>query len=68
MFPTLNRNLEYTVGQNGDSSSELGVWGRVVPSFGFHDVVIETLIHSLLSNLDLSEIGDVFIAYKKRIE
>ena len=69
LFSALNRNLEYPVGQNGDSSSELGVWGRVVPGLGFHDVVIETPIHSvLLSDLNPSEIGDVFIAYKRRIE
>ncbi|XVE89776.1 hypothetical protein DITRI_Ditri20bG0022300 [Diplodiscus trichospermus] len=69
LYPALSRNLDYPTDQNGDSSNELGVWGRVVPGFGFHDVVIESPVHSVqLSDLNPSEIGDVLIAYKRRIE
>ncbi|XP_022719292.1 ADP-glucose phosphorylase-like isoform X2 [Durio zibethinus] len=69
LYPALSRNLEYPIGQNDDSVSELGRWDRVVPGFGFHDVVIETPVHSVqLSDLDPREIGDVLIAYKRRIE
>lgn len=69
LYPALSRNLEHSIGRNGDSNSELGAWGRVVPGFGFHDVVVETPVHSVqLSDLNPSEIGDVLIACKRRIE
>ncbi|KAL4376398.1 hypothetical protein GQ457_02G035210 [Hibiscus cannabinus] len=69
LYPALSRKLEHPNVQSGDSSNDLGGWGRVVPGFGFHDVVIETPVHSVqLSDLEPSEIGDVLIAYKRRIE
>lgn len=69
LYPALSRQLDHTNGQDDDSSSELSGLGRVVPGFGFHDVVIETPVHSVqLSDLDPSEIGAVLIAYKRRIE
>ncbi|WRX23919.1 Galactose-1-phosphate uridyl transferase [Theobroma cacao] len=69
LYPALSRNLEYPIGQNGDSSIDLGGGGGVVPGFGLHDVVIETPVHSVqLSDLSPSELGDVLIAYKRRIE
>ena len=41
----------------------------VLDGFGFHDVVIETPIHCvLLSDLSPKQIGQVLLAYKKRIE
>ncbi|KAK3017428.1 hypothetical protein RJ639_007586 [Escallonia herrerae] len=65
LYPALSRDLE--------SSGELGGRpgdGRVALSgFGFHDVVIESPVHPVrLPDLDPVEIGDVFMAYKKRIE
>ncbi|KAG4122474.1 hypothetical protein ERO13_D11G269500v2 [Gossypium hirsutum] len=69
LYPALSRKLDHPNGQNDDSSSELSGLGWVVAGFGFHDVVIETPVHSVqLSDLDPSEIGDVLIAYKRRIE
>ncbi|OMO98946.1 Galactose-1-phosphate uridyl transferase, class I [Corchorus olitorius] len=69
LYPALSRNLEYPVGRNDEPSNELGGWNQVVPGFGFHDVVIEAPVHSIqLSDLSPSEIGDVLIAYKRRIE
>ncbi|OMO62349.1 Galactose-1-phosphate uridyl transferase, class I [Corchorus capsularis] len=69
LYPALSRNLEYPIGRNDEPSNELGGWNQVVPGFGFHDVVIEAPVHSIqLSDLSPSEIGDVLIAYKRRIE
>ncbi|CAN0854198.1 ADP-glucose phosphorylase, partial [Linum grandiflorum] len=43
--------------------------GRSLNALGFHDVVIEAPVHSVqLSDLGASEIGDVLLAYKKRIQ
>ncbi|KAK3446385.1 hypothetical protein EUGRSUZ_A02096 [Eucalyptus grandis] len=42
---------------------------NVLRGFGFHDVVIETPDHSVhLRDLSPREVGDVILAYKKRIE
>ncbi|KAJ0014832.1 hypothetical protein Pint_20167 [Pistacia integerrima] len=47
--------------------SDFRVW--VVPGVGFHDVVIETPVHSVhLSDLGPTQVGEVLLAYKKRIE
>jgi hypothetical protein len=43
--------------------------GRVIGGFGFHDVVIENPVHSVqLSDMEPREIGEVFLAHKKRIQ
>ncbi|XP_061374025.1 ADP-glucose phosphorylase [Gastrolobium bilobum] len=60
LYPALSRNLT----EPGDASS-----GSVLNGFGFHDVVIETPVHSVqLSDLSPEEIGQVFVAHTKRIE
>lgn len=42
--------------------------GQAISGFGFHDVVIETPLHSLqLSDLSPREIGNVLLAYTTRI-
>lgn len=46
-----------------------GDLGRVVTGFGFHDVVIESPVHSVqLQDLEPREVGEVLLACKKRIE
>ncbi|KAK2638199.1 hypothetical protein Ddye_025994 [Dipteronia dyeriana] len=68
LYPALSRAVE----KDGDPRCEtscLGYSDRVVKGFGFHDVVIETPVHSVqLSDLHPREVGDVLLAYKKRIE
>ncbi|XP_071910138.1 ADP-glucose phosphorylase-like [Coffea arabica] len=52
--------------KTSSSSSKIG--NNKVAGFGFHDVVIEAPFHSLqLLDLSPAEIGDVLLAYKKRI-
>ncbi|GAU47817.1 hypothetical protein TSUD_137850 [Trifolium subterraneum] len=52
LFPALSRELDDPVG---------GASGSVLDGFGFHDVVIETPVHSVqLCDLESDEIGEVF--------
>ncbi|XP_010558718.1 PREDICTED: ADP-glucose phosphorylase [Tarenaya hassleriana] len=61
LYPALNRDLEIQTGQLKT--------GRVLPGFGFHDVVVEAPVHSIqLSDMDPEDIGGVLLAYTKRIE
>ncbi|CAH8271477.1 unnamed protein product [Arabidopsis lyrata] len=63
LYPALSRNLE-TQAKQGETGT-----GRTTVGFGFHDVVIESPVHSIqLSDIDPVGIGDVLIAYKKRID
>lgn len=60
LYPALNRDIQDPTTDSQD---------YVLPGFGFHDVVIETPVHSVhLPDLSPGEIGDVILAYKKRIE
>ncbi|GAV89930.1 GalP_UDP_transf domain-containing protein [Cephalotus follicularis] len=65
LYPALSRNLG-----DGDPFVGTGDSGRFsINGIGFHDVVIESPVHSVqLSDLEASEIGDVLLAFKKRIE
>ncbi|XP_057982876.1 ADP-glucose phosphorylase [Malania oleifera] len=66
LYPALSRDLEHTFLQNPNSDP---VPNSSLPGFGFHDVVIESPLHSVhLSDLSPSEIGEVLLAYRKRIE
>ncbi|CAN8300458.1 unnamed protein product [Cochlearia groenlandica] len=66
LYPALSRNLETQSEQSEKSSSAAS---RSIVGFGFHDVVIEIPLHSIqLSDIDPVGIGNVLIAYKKRIE
>lgn len=63
LYPALSRNLE-----TQSKQSEAGT-GWTVVGFGFHDVVIESPVHSIqLSEMDPVGVGNVLVAYKKRIE
>ncbi|KAK7267065.1 hypothetical protein RIF29_19729 [Crotalaria pallida] len=62
LYPALSRDLQLQ-----DPSANASAWA--LAGFGFHDVVIETPVHSVqLSDLSPDEIGEVFIAYIKRIK
>ncbi|XP_077247776.1 putative galactose-1-phosphate uridyltransferase [Tasmannia lanceolata] len=62
LYPALRRDQQF---ENRSPNSQ----SCVLTGFGFHDVVIETPNHSVnLSDLSESEIGDVLLAYKERIE
>ncbi|KAF9599442.1 hypothetical protein IFM89_037333 [Coptis chinensis] len=60
LYPALSRNLDF------ESSPK---FENLVTGFGFHDVVIESPLHTVvLSDLDGSQVGDVLLAYKKRVQ
>ncbi|WCJ43643.1 UTP:galactose-1-phosphate uridylyltransferase ribose-5-phosphate adenylyltransferase [Euphorbia peplus] len=68
LYPALTRNLADANANpcQYDQSLELG---RVLPGFGFHDVVIEAPVHSVqLVDMDPGEIAEVLLAYKKRMQ
>jgi hypothetical protein len=47
----------------------MGVPGLAMGGFGFHDVVIENPVHSVhLCDMEARDIGQVLLAYKKRIQ
>ncbi|GAB2268015.1 hypothetical protein Dimus_002993 [Dionaea muscipula] len=62
LYPALSRDIEPDPdGQDPDGSG-------VIKGFGFHDVVIESPTHPVhLPDLSASEVGDVLLAYRKRI-
>ncbi|OAY41942.1 ADP-glucose phosphorylase [Manihot esculenta] len=65
LYPALSRNLD----NSSEQSLGLDFPGRMLSGFGFHDVVIEVPVHSVqLRDMETREIGDVLLAYKKRIE
>lgn len=67
LYPALSRNLQDPSTPSFDSGP--ASCNCVLGGFGFHDVVIETPVHSVqLCDLSPEEIGQVFLAYKKRIE
>ncbi|KAL6997457.1 UDP-glucose--hexose-1-phosphate uridylyltransferase [Sarracenia purpurea var. burkii] len=67
LYPALSRDIEPCRIQNSNifpNSGEVAISG-----FGFHDVVIESPVHSVqLSDLAPVEIGEILLAYKRRIE
>ncbi|KAG2273634.1 hypothetical protein Bca4012_045885 [Brassica carinata] len=64
LYPALSRNLETQSNHQSATATS-----RTIVGFGFHDVVIEAPLHSIqLSDIDPVGIGDVLIAYRKRIE
>lgn len=65
LYPAVNRDLHFQ-NRNHDDSSQGDV---SVSGFGFHDVVIESPVHSVhLIDLSPAEVGDVLLAFKTRIE
>ncbi|KAK2632542.1 hypothetical protein EUGRSUZ_L01413 [Eucalyptus grandis] len=67
LYPALDRNLKDADFDGGGGGG--GGDADVLRGFGFHDVVIETPDHSVhLSDLSPREVGDVILAYKKRVE
>lgn len=66
LYPALKRDSKIIENEEENPKNDSNV---VVTGFGFHDVVIESPIHSIhLSDLSPSGIGDVLIAYKQRIQ
>lgn len=70
LYPALSREIpEHSFAPNPNSDPGLVSWGSVLDGFGFHDVVIEAPVHSVqLSDLSPREIGEVALAYRRRIE
>ncbi|XP_065852223.1 ADP-glucose phosphorylase isoform X3 [Euphorbia lathyris] len=67
LYPALSRNLANPSQNN--QCLELDCADRTLTGFGFHDVVIEAPVHSVqLVDMEPTEIGEVLLAYKKRIE
>ncbi|KAJ4824627.1 hypothetical protein Tsubulata_016341 [Turnera subulata] len=67
LYPAVSRNLERS--DNPGGGGGMGFPARVMTGFGFHDVVIEGPVHSVqLCDMEGSQIGEVLLAYKKRIE
>lgn len=63
LYPALSRDLDNPVQEVVPSS------GLVLDGFGFHDVVIETPVHSVqLTDLSRHQIGEVFVAFTNRIQ
>lgn len=68
LYPALSRTLDNPIAGN-PNQNPIGNADQVLGGFGFHDVVIEAPVHSvLLSNLSPQEVGEVLLAYKKRIQ
>lgn len=68
LYPALSRTLDDPFAQNHNPNAS-GSVDQVLGGFGFHDVVIETPVHSVqLSDLSPQELGEVLLAYKKRIQ
>ncbi|KAG8363491.1 hypothetical protein BUALT_Bualt19G0027900 [Buddleja alternifolia] len=66
LYPALSRDLESTSVECGGDSAAAAV---AVAGLGFHDVVIESPEHPVhLIDLSEDQIGEVLLAYKKRIE
>ncbi|XP_062113489.1 ADP-glucose phosphorylase [Humulus lupulus] len=68
LYPAISRGVpdDHPLVQAPDG--ELSA-GRALDGVGFHDVVIETPVHSVqLCDLSPLEIGRVFLAYKSRIQ
>lgn len=64
LYPALRRDLQF----RPEDEKVQGDAGVVVTGFGFHDVVIEAPVHSIhLVDLSPDQVGDVLLAYKKRI-
>ncbi|PSS21093.1 ADP-glucose phosphorylase [Actinidia chinensis var. chinensis] len=67
LYPALNREIEPSLVENPNPSHSSG--DVAICGFGFHDVVIESPVHSVhLLDLEPGEVGDVLMAYKKRID
>lgn len=61
LYPALSRDLPDPPVQEPP--------GSVLDGFGFHDVVIETPVHSAqLTDLSPEQIGEVFVAHTNRIQ
>lgn len=67
LYPALSRNLHPPTASTFDSGHAIG--NCILEGFGYHDVVIETPLHSVqLCDLSPEEIAQVFLAQKQRTE
>lgn len=65
LYPALSREVDPSLSPN----LEVGNGDVAISGFGYHDVVIESPIHEVhLWDLGDQEVGEVILAYKKRIE
>ncbi|KAF7145130.1 hypothetical protein RHSIM_Rhsim04G0087300 [Rhododendron simsii] len=69
LYPALSREIEPSSSVRGGSPGPGSTGDVAISGFGFHDVVIESPVHSVrLEDLDPAGIGEVLLAYKKRID
>lgn len=69
LYPALSREIEPSSSVHGESPGPGSTGDVAISGFGFHDVVIESPVHSVrLEDLDPVGIGVVLLAYKKRID
>ncbi|XP_050941439.1 probable galactose-1-phosphate uridyltransferase isoform X3 [Cucumis melo] len=66
LYPALSRDKDLDSSTSLSSGSLL--WGCLLDGYGFHDVIIESPVHSVhLSDLTPEDVAQVLFAYKKRI-
>ncbi|KAM0053104.1 putative galactose-1-phosphate uridyl transferase, class I, HIT-like superfamily [Helianthus debilis subsp. tardiflorus] len=69
LYPALSRDLKVKSDDNEYCQADVTAGDVSLGGFGFHDVIIESPVHSVhLPDLSASRIADVLLAYKKRIE
>ncbi|CAN6577648.1 unnamed protein product [Malus baccata var. baccata] len=69
LYPALSRDMDVVSAQDPlHQNSDSGPGRVVISGFGFHDVVIETPVHSVqLSDLSARQIGEILVTYTTRI-
>lgn len=66
LYPALSRDKD--LDSSASLCSDSLVWGCLLDGYGFHDVIIESPVHSVhLSDLIPEDVAQVLLAYKKRI-
>ncbi|KAE8650263.1 hypothetical protein Csa_009807 [Cucumis sativus] len=66
LYPALSRDKD--LDSSTSLSSDSLLWGCLLDGYGFHDVIIESPVHSVhLSDLTPEDVAQVLLAYKKRI-
>lgn len=66
LYPALSRDKD--LDSSTSPSSDYLLWGCLLDGYGFHDVIIESPVHSVhLSDLTPEDVAQVLLAYKKRI-
>ncbi|KAJ0612682.1 putative galactose-1-phosphate uridyl transferase, HIT-like superfamily [Helianthus annuus] len=69
LYPALSRDLKVKSDDDEYCQADVTAGDVSLGGFGFHDVIIESPVHSVhLPDLSASRIAGVLLAYKKRIE